>query len=515
MWTKYCGTVAKAGGKQRKQTSSWCHGSLLSTRKIPVQYAWTPRAGVWWRGLYAFFVVWAQLSLMLVTNTAQCGEHYHRFPLSRAGLVLALHIPDTTASLGESRTAWRPQFRGPGGKGLPYTERPLPVEFGPDKNLLWRTTIPSGVSSPCIWGDRIFLSGFDEEAQKLNSLCLSRKTGEILWTQPVPATAIEQVYSISSPAACTPVTDGTRVCFYYGSYGLLSYDLLGNEIWKLPLPPPRNTYGVSSSPIIVDDTLYVNHQGRAAALLALDKLNGHIRWKADRSMHRYGWSTPVLWEHERGREILVLGGDFKRNQRLVAYDLATGKENWWVDGLPPCGKSTPVVGGGLLYLAAPDLIANEDDEQEPEVQARYAKNAATVMAVSPGGIGQVNDSKIVWHQKRGTPGVPSPLYVGGRLYTFKNGSLGFVRNAATGQLLDSGRIGPGGFYYSSPIAGDGKVFVASSEGIVSVIGIGDQLKVLAQNGLGETIMATPAIAEDVLFVRANTTLYAFRDSRTD
>ena len=255
--------------------------------------------------------------------------------------------------------------------------------------------------------------------------------------------------------------------------------------------------------------------GMGCIWLALDKLNGHIRWKADRSMHRYGWSTPVLWEHERGREILVLGGDFKRNQRLVAYDLATGKENWWVDGLPPCGKSTPVVGGGLLYLAAPDLIANEDDEQEPEVQARYAKNAATVMAVSPGGIGQVNDSKIVWHQKRGTPGVPSPLYVGGRLYTFKNGSLGFVRNAATGQLLDSGRIGPGGFYYSSPIAGDGKVFVASSEGIVSVIGIGDQLKVLAQNGLGETIMATPAIAEDVLFVRANTTLYAFRDSRTD
>jgi outer membrane protein assembly factor BamB len=210
-------------------------------------------------------------------------------------------------------------------------------------------------------------------------------------------------------------------------------------------------------------------------------------------------------------KVVVLGGDFGPNQRLMVYNLADGTEKWWVGGLPSCGKSTPVIGGGMVFFAAPDIILEVAAEKgNPERAAQiYANNQARVMAIRPGTKGEVSQAEIVWSERKGVPGVPSPLYYNGRLYTFQNGGIVYCRNAKTGELLYSGRIGAPGYYYASPVAADGKIYIASEEGVVTVLDGGMELKVLATNRLDGGVMATPALVEDRIYIRTENLLYAF------
>ena len=404
---------------------------------------------------------------------------------------------------------WWPQFRGPNSSGI-GGGRP-PVHFDPNKNVQWKTAIKSGISSPIVWGDRIFMTEFDRKNKQLATLCIDRYSGKIIWRQTVKTKEIEKVHEISSPAGSTPTTDGERVYAYFGSYGLVCYDIDGNLKWEIKMPIPENPYGAVSSPIVAGDFVVLNHQGNDSYLLAVNRLNGQTIWKADRSLFRYGWSTPVHWRHDGIDEILVLGGDFQPNQRLMAYNLSDGTERWWIGGLPPCGKSTPVVGDGLIFLAVPDIILEPASEKkDPEAAERfYANNSARIMAVRPGIRGELNRDKIVWSEKRGVPGVPSPLYYNGYLYTFKNGGIVFCRTAKTGELVYRGRIGALGYYYSSPVAADNKIYIASAEGVVVVLDAGKQLKILSTNNLDSAILATPAIVDGNLYVRTEDYLYAF------
>jgi outer membrane protein assembly factor BamB len=273
----------------------------------------------------------------------------------------------------------------------------------------------------------------------------------------------------------------------------------------------ENPYGASSSPILADGLLVLNHQGKDSYLLGVHGRDGRTAWKTDRSLFQYGWSTPVHWRREGTDEILVQGGDFKPNQRLMAYGLANGAEKWWVGGLPPCGKSTPVIGGGLVFLAASDIILEPSAEKRNPDRAErfYANNAARVMAVRGEGAGQVAPENIVWSERKGVPGVPSLLYCNGRLYSFKDGGLVFCRDAETGSLLYSERLGASGYYYSSPVAADHKIYIASAEGVVVVLEEGSAFKVLATNKLDGSILATPALVDRNIYVRTEGYLYAF------
>ena len=143
-------------------------------------------------------------------------------PSSLAGLLLL-------AGQLHSATSW-PQFRGPNGRGVAEGEKP-PVHFGLTTNLLWKTALPSGHSSPCIWGERIFVTGFERETKRLETICLDRKSGKILWRRDAPVEKIEKVHHISTPASSTPTTDGKAVYVHFGSYGLLAYDFAGAVLW--------------------------------------------------------------------------------------------------------------------------------------------------------------------------------------------------------------------------------------------------------------------------------------------
>jgi outer membrane protein assembly factor BamB len=432
-----------------------------------------------------------------------------RTRVSWIALLAAVVLSSLEGAAQKSGPVSWPQFRGPNSSGLGQGKPP--VHFGPDQNVLWKTAVGAGLSSPIVWGERVFLTDFDRANKQLSTLCIDRRSGKILWRRTIAPEQIEKVHELSSPAGSTPATDGESVYVYFGSHGLVSYDLNGNVKWERRLPLPENPYGAVSSPIVAGELLVLNHQGKDAYLLAVDRRNGRTVWKTDRSMFQFGWSTPVHWRHDGIDEIIVLGGDFKPNQRLMAYNLADGAERWWVGGLPPSGKSTPVIGDGLLFLAAPDIIwETAAERQNPDGAARfYANNSARVMAVRPGSKGEVSEANIAWSERKGVPGVPSPLYYNGRLYTFQNGGIVFCRIAATGELLYTARLGAPGYYYSSPVAADQKVYIASEEGVVVVLDAGEKLNILATNKLDGAILATPALVERNIYVRTENHLYAF------
>jgi outer membrane protein assembly factor BamB len=436
-------------------------------------------------------------------------QKFVRTRLSWITLLAAVALSSFAGAAQKSAKVWWPQFRGPNSSGL--GEGRPPVHFGPDQNVVWKTAVGVGLSSPIVWESRVFLTEFDQANQQLSTLCIDRLTGKILWRRTVAPEQIEKVHELSSPAGATPTTDGESVYVYFGSYGLVSYDLNGNLKWEKRLPLPENPYGAVSSPIIAGELLVLNHQGKDAYLLGVNRRDGRTVWKTDRSQFQYGWSTPVHWRRDGIDEIVVLGGDFKPNQRLMAYNLADGAERWWVGGLPPSGKSTPVIGDGLLFLAAPDIILETAAEtRDPDRAAQfYAKNAARVMAVRPGSTGEVSEANIVWSERKGVPGVPSPLFYNGRLYTFQNGGIVFCRVATTGELLYTARLGVPGYYYASPVAADQKVYIASEEGVVVVLDAGEEFNVLAANKLDGAILATPALVDRNIYVRTESHLYAF------
>ena len=267
------------------------------------------------------------------------------------------------------RQSWWPQFRGPNGGGVAAQAKELPVSFGPSKNVVWKTRLPHGHSSPCVWKNRIFLTGFAAQQKRLETLCIDRPTGKILWRRAAPAEKIETVHEISSPATPTPATDGQRVFVYFGSYGLLCYDFDGREQWKRPLPIPNLYFGTGASPIVAGPFVLLNiDQQGDSHLFAVDRATGETAWKKERLSFQRGWSTPVHVRHDGIDQVVVLGG-----RRLVAYDLKDGRERWWVDGMPPFPITTPVVGQDRLYLAVSDEYGEPDNVVQPPAFEDFAK----------------------------------------------------------------------------------------------------------------------------------------------
>jgi outer membrane protein assembly factor BamB len=486
------------------------------------------------------------------------------------GVSLAALLPLCALSATAHAQAHWPQFRGPGGRAV-AEDGHYPIEFGPEKNLLWKTPLPSGHSSPCVWEERIFVTGFDEQKGELETLCLERSTGAILWRRAAPTEKIERVHAVSSPAAPTPATDGRHVYVYFGSFGLLAYDFDGNEGWRIPLPTPNLYFGTGASPIVVDQTVLLNIDEEGDSfLLAVDGTSGNVRWKTDRPLFPRGWATPLYWRNGDVDEIVVSG-----SRQLTAYALKDGTERWFVHGLPMQATSTPVAADGMLFATVAHEFGGTDtvipplpfaemlekfdadkdgavarteipedhliidrgrddgvgnvtlhfgwmfnrfdpdkngklDRDEWSAVERFATGVkATVLAVRPGGTGDVSESHVLWKNFRGVPEVPSCVYNAGRLFMVKKGGVVTCLDARTGEVLSTVRLRPPAGYYASPVIGDGKIYAASVDGVVTVFEATSSLKLLAQNALNQPVMATPALADGKIYLRTATHLYAF------
>jgi outer membrane protein assembly factor BamB len=274
------------------------------------------------------------------------------------GLLVFIGFGWAIGIAGAQEARW-PQFRGPGGQGVAREGMKLPAEFGPNKNVVWATPLPSGHSSPCIWDDRIFLTGFDSETKRLETICLDRATGAIVWRQTAPTQAIEKMHELNNPAASTPAVDGERVYVCFGSYGLLCYDLDGTEQWKRPLPPIPSMFGSGTSPVVAGGfVLFNSGSGSQLSLLAIEGRTGETVWQKDRArgFSTGLWSSPVVRKGKVGDEVLVAGG-----AQVAALALSDGAELWHVAGLPMISLNTPAIGDGLMFFSLTDPIGDADN----------------------------------------------------------------------------------------------------------------------------------------------------------
>src|SRR6185295_15779483 len=199
----------------------------------------------------------------------------------------------STAGTGwsaDSEPSW-PQFRGPDSTCVATSGKP-PVTLNPD-DPLWRAELPPGHSSPCVWGDRIFVTAYNNP--QLETICVDRRNGVIIWRRPLSVEKIEPTHRIANPAAPTPMTDGKRLYVYFGSYGLISYDFDGAEQWYKRFPPPNVEFGTGTSPILAGDKVILDRdEDLDSCLIAFDKRDGKEIWRTDRSEFRRGFSTPYI-----------------------------------------------------------------------------------------------------------------------------------------------------------------------------------------------------------------------------
>lgn len=467
--------------------------------------------------------------------------------LFRAALFATL----TTALAGEAAD-WS-RFRGPNGSGVAETAA-FPVEFGPERNVVWKVALPPGHSSPVLDDDRIYVTALDGDA--LQTIAIDRASGRIVWRREVQRPRALRLDKRNHPASPTPAADGANVYVFFQDFGLIAYDREGRERWRVPLGPFDNTYGMASSPIVADGkVVLVCDQSNGSFMLAVGKDDGRLRWKVDRPESKSGHSTPIVYRPAGAPAQLLVPGSFF----LTAYRLATGEKLWWVRGLAFEMKATPVIRDSTVFIhgtssssfedsyggkvpSFEELRAANDKNQDgrfspDEVPDTLAKRWFKLMdldgdgflnpaewayyqaarsskggmwAFGLGGKGDVTDAAVRWHYDRSVPQLPSPMLYGGVLYMINDGGIMTALDPGTGRALAQSRLqGAVDSFYASPIAADGKILVVSESGKAVVLKADGTLTVLAVNDLGDVVYATPAVEGGRLYVRTRSALYCF------
>ena len=434
----------------------------------------------------------------------------------------------------------------------------LPDNFDAPGALLWRVPLDPGHATPILVKDKIFLTAYRAESKELAALALDRQTGQTLWRRSMTIERVEQTHLIGSPATATPACDGQRLFVFFGSYGLICYDLEGRKLWEHPLGPFQDEYGAGSSPVLVDGKIVLNQDHDIDSFLAaFDGATGRTVWRMARPEAVRSYSTPAIWARDGRKELLVAGA-----LELASYDPSDGRKLWWVDGLARIVIPTPVPAGDLVYMAswapggdvgrrlgldpwpaalvrwdknhdgklAKDEIDDREvldrfyrmdldqngllDEKEWDRHAevfRRAQNA--VLALKPSGHGQLGENVLVWKYQRGVPYVSTPLLDHGVLWMVKDGGLVTKLEAANGRVLQEERLPGTGNYFASPAAGDGKVYFASEPGVVSVVADIANWQVISSREFHEKIYASPAIDHGRIYLRSEQALYCFQGGK--
>ena len=378
-----------------------------------------------------------------------------------------------------------PRWRGPTGDGQ-STETNIPSKWDAS-SVVWKTSLKgSGQSSPCIWGDRIFLTSALESGKTRLVMCLDRKSGKILWEKEAWRGTPEGSHAQNGWASATCVTDGERVIAFFGKGGLHCYDFEGKLLWTRDLGDFPGIWGTAASPIIVGDLVIQNCDAAGVgSLVAVNKTTGKDVWQAKRpAPERGGWTTPVVIDNG-GKPELVLNGE----AMVTGHDLATGKQLWSCKTFAGRGDPTVTPGKGLLFV-----INGQPGD---------------IYALKPGGTGDITKSHMAWHtpRKNGRD-QPSPILVGDYLVVASMTGMTTCYQASTGKPLWTDRIK--GVFSSSPVAASGLVYFQSEGGETVVIKPGPALEIVATNSLGasgEVFRASLAPCNGQMFSRSDKTLY--------
>ena len=487
----------------------------------------------------------------------------YRFPFT-----LCLLLACSAIAWGDD---W-PQFRGPNCTGISTTTKPLPLKFSATEGVRWSADVGTGVGGAVVADGRIFVSGMSGD-ETVSLFAFDATTGKKLWQRDWPTGPLAEVHKTNSQASATPAADSERVYFYFSTLGLIAVDSKsGKDAWRYELPTPFFVFkwGPGMSPVLYRDMLlFCQDDDLFPAFYALDKATGKLRWKDDRLDMAVNYSHPVVCT-AGGRDDIVVAGtgmligydpeSGKRrwfaktllrnikttpvvqdgviyislqssgiaNQWLASVDRATTGNS---DGKLDKAEMQAFVGKMQIPVAFFKKTFDRGDAnrdgflqgRELDAAFMHPDNFAGadytaevpadefVLAVRGGGEGDVTKSHVLWkHPTKYTDHIVSPLVKDGRMLLLKDGGITTVFDAATGEPLRAAkRLSSGGTYFASPVYGDGKIYLAGENGNVVVLKNSPDYEELARNDIGESIIATPAIAGDALFVRTRTKLLCF------
>ncbi len=421
-----------------------------------------------------------------------------------------------------------PQWRGPHGTGI-STEKGIPARWGKE-DVRWKVPVGGlGVSSPVVWGDRIFVTsqsgrglrrpgnhprlaqGEEASAEKPLGAAVGptppgdapgvefvveafhRKDGRRLWEYRFAADgALPPVHEKHNLASPSPVTDGRLVYAWFGTGQLVALDVDGKLAWQRHLGkefgPFDINWGAGSSPALHGDLLFLLcYHEPASYLLALDKQTGKERWKVDRGKDVRSYSTPVVFAGPGGDELVV-----NSTERLEAYDPRTGELRWHAGGPHRFAIPVPTFDGAVLY-------------------ASRGYRSGPYMAIRPGGRGDVSRSHVQWSVPTGAPYVSSLLYYEGLVYLASDVGVVTCVDARTGEKAWQERIP--GIFTASPVAAEGRVYLLSETGDAIVLRAGREPRVLERSPLGERMVASPALSGQQVFIRTDEHLVAIGGER--
>jgi len=437
----------------------------------------------------------------------------------------------TTAPLGTSRQ-W-PQWRGPRADGVALNaDPPLHWKRGDagQENVAWVVDLPgNSLSTPVVWDDRIFVMSavsLDQEAFAENKMAaaevresggwppdvapvdqafvvmaLSTEDGRVLWQRTArQAVPHESHYLESSWASGSPITDGERLFAFFGSNGLYAYDLDGELLWEKDLGDQvtRRGFGEGASPALFEHFLIVpwDHEGDSF-VVALDARTGEELWRTERPGEVTTWATPLIVPEGEGGQVIL-----PRTGKSRGYDLTTGEELWSLAGMTVNTIPSPVLDGGLVYLAS-------------GYRGTMLQAVDLALAREQGGDLE-GKSALVWSHEEHTPYVASVVVSEGLIYFIKHfKNILSCLDARTGEVKYETRIEGLGSVWSSLAVASGRLHVVGRDGKTAVIGLGPEYELLALNELDDPIDASPVFVERRLYLRGRERLYALEDATTE
>jgi outer membrane protein assembly factor BamB len=410
------------------------------------------------------------------------------------------------ASTAVAEQSW-PQFRGPRGDGTSLASD-VPLNWSETNNLAWKVPVPGrGRSSPIVLEDRIWLTTALERGVKhtsiyaedmltadhvtLEALSLDRLQGNIHWRTPVfELEKPTPIHSYNSWATPTPVAEPGRLYCDFGAFGTACLDAkTGRVLWKRRLPVDHQ-FGPGSSPILWRNLLLLVRDGNDKQYVAaLDKETGKTAWKterppinADSPIVKKSFITPLLLTNQGRVQLLCPAAHW-----VVSYDPMTGKELWRArHGEGFSSGSSPVFGHGLAIFSTGHMKAQ-------------------LVALRVDGQGDVTATHFAWKTLRQVPVMSSPVLAGDEVYWVSDEGMASCGDARTGEIQWQERLG--GLHLASPLYAEGRVYFFAQDGRTTVVKAGKQFEKLAENRIEGTLVATPAIVDETIFLRTDSSLY--------
>ena len=402
--------------------------------------------------------------------------------------IAVLFLISLTAQAAEPVHDW-PRWRGPQADGVAEGGHP-PVRWSDTDNIQWSVKLPGwGTSSPVVFGSKVFVTTeVKHEGQKtLWTICLDRADGHELWRHDFGFGTNQRTHEKSNLATNTPAVTKDAVYVAFGNAEIARYTHDGKLVWvKRYIPEfgdPKMAWGYALSSLVLDDSILFpwDHHTGPCYLIGLNPQSGEIAWKADRPIGT-AHATPLLVEHHGRKEILVPG-----KHRLTAFDAKTHAQLWvYGEGEGPYNGEiivSPVFGDGMVFL--------------------QLWRQSRIHAIRLNGDGKPPEQ--VWVSEKPGGVEPSLLYYRGLLYVLMDNGVLACFDGATGREHYRERLG--GDCNSSPVASDGRVYLNNNDGQTFVVQAGKSFKLLATNGLGERITASPAVVGNQLIYRTDSHVY--------